>query len=187
MIIGSVQIQTNWSEHVLSSLEPNVTVSDLLHDLFVNEWSTEVNYEQYFNECAPSFCTYTKTNRINFSYTFTLFISLYGGLTILFRLISPWVIRILFNCCSRNTTSMCGTRSESKFSRAAGWEIFDLVVWRKRVYKASRRLKRLNLFKNADKRTEHDTNQQRINTRLYISLVLGRIRLLTTVSDSEQD
>lgn len=57
-----------------------------------------MNYSKYFNSCAPLSCSYTTTDLTNLSHAITLFISLYGGLIIILRLISPIVIRILLKC-----------------------------------------------------------------------------------------
>ena len=50
----------------------------------------------YFDQCAPSFCTYSTVDPINFSYAITLFIGLYGGLTAILRLIAPFLINTAF-------------------------------------------------------------------------------------------
>ncbi len=74
----------------------------------MDEWSTQMNYVKYFHQCAPSRCTYTTTDKINLSYAVTLFISLYGGLIIIFRLISSFLVNILFKCHLRNTNVNSG-------------------------------------------------------------------------------
>ena len=65
-----------------------------LDNLFVQEWSTEVNYSEYFSQCAPALCIYTKTDHNNLSYTITLLLSLYGGLTIILRILTPLLVKI---------------------------------------------------------------------------------------------
>lgn len=139
----------NWSEHVLLSQTPNVSVTDLLHDMFVVEWSTTIKYEQYFNECAPLYCTYTKTNQINPSFAFTLFISLYGGLIIVLRLAALSIVHAALECRSMNRINL----------RRFG-QVFRY----------------LNLFKEANKRTLNDFEQQRLFTRVYLVLFFGMIR-----------
>ncbi|CAF4048764.1 unnamed protein product [Adineta steineri] len=88
------QIQVNWTNSVLTSKQKNATVIDYLNDLFIEEWSIEMNYSKYFDECAVSYCTYTTTDRNDFTYAITLSISLYGGLIVIFRLIAPFLISI---------------------------------------------------------------------------------------------
>jgi len=85
-----------------------MSVNAYLLDLFMDDWSTQMNYLKYFHQCAPSRCTYTTTDKINLSYAITLFISLYGGLIIIFRLISSFLVNILFKCHLRNTNVNSG-------------------------------------------------------------------------------
>jgi hypothetical protein len=78
----------------LSSKQQNTTLYNYLLTLFIDEWSTEVNYSKYFDQCASLSCSYITTDQTNFSYAVTIFISLYGGLTIILRLISPFLVKI---------------------------------------------------------------------------------------------
>ncbi|CAF0940350.1 unnamed protein product [Adineta steineri] len=98
--------QTNFTcSNGLSTLNRrDISVEKLLSELFVEQWSTSINYSQYFAECAPTACTYTEINHINISYTITLLLGFYGGLTILLRLLVPLLINIFskLKSCSPN-------------------------------------------------------------------------------------
>jgi hypothetical protein len=98
----------NWSNYVLPLQEQNVSVNDHLLNLFIDEWSTQMSYSKYFDECRPSICTYTARDKINLSYTITLFISLYGGLTIILRLVASFLVNYLWKCHLRNTNVNSG-------------------------------------------------------------------------------
>ncbi|CAF0904771.1 unnamed protein product [Adineta steineri] len=91
-------------DSILVAPNQNKTVYDHLLTLFIDEWSININYSKYYDECAPTSCTYTIIDQINFSDAFTLLISIYGGLIILLRLITPFLVNMSmkFNCCSRN-------------------------------------------------------------------------------------
>ena len=121
--------------------------------MFVDDWIPTFNYSIYFQNCNPSICTYTITDQINYSYAITLFISLYGGLIMLLRLISPLIIKTI-----------------SKFSHRQTNRI-SLVSCK--MY-----LQRLNLFKKSDKRTDDDIKHQKIITRVYLILLLITITVL---------
>jgi hypothetical protein len=84
----------NLTNSVLPSRQQNLCVYDRLTNLFVDEWSTNISYSKYVAGCAVSFCTYTITDETNFSYTITLLISLYGGLTIVLRFIATFLVNI---------------------------------------------------------------------------------------------
>ncbi len=79
---------------VLPPRQRNLCLYDRLANLFIEEWSININYSTYFADCAPLFCTYTIEDPTNFSYTITLLISLYGGLTFIIRFISAFLVNI---------------------------------------------------------------------------------------------
>jgi len=92
----------NRSDSILSSNNQNVSVNDHLQDLFIDEWLLQMNYSKYFDQCAPSFCIYTTTDEHKLSYAITLFISLYGGLIIILRLITSFLVDISLKCHLKN-------------------------------------------------------------------------------------
>jgi hypothetical protein len=73
----------------------NATVQSLVDGLLVENWESSVVYEQYYSTCAPLSCSYTFDGKINLIYTITTIIGLYGGLTIVFKLISPVLMQIV--------------------------------------------------------------------------------------------
>jgi hypothetical protein len=92
------------------SKQQNVSLNDRLTNLLIEEWSIEIDYSKYFTACASTFCTYTKTDEANFSYTVSLLLSLYGGLVIMLRLIAISLVNISFKLKRRsiNTTFNTG-------------------------------------------------------------------------------
>ncbi|CAF1649187.1 unnamed protein product, partial [Adineta ricciae] len=136
----------------LTSQYENMSVADNLNRLFATNWSSNLNYSRYFHQCSPSMCTYTTTTRTVLSYAITLFISLYGGLIIILRLISSHIIDLFVTYANRaNNTG---------------------------EVKLIERIKRLNLFKKAAERTEEAIKRQRIITRFYLILLIGTICIL---------
>lgn len=91
-----VQIQLNLTDSVLSSNQQNIFVNDYFLDFFIKEWSTKIDYMKYFQKCAPSSCTYNVVEQTNVTYAITLFISLYGGLVIVLRLIARFLVNSWF-------------------------------------------------------------------------------------------
>jgi len=135
----------NRTDLVLSDTNEGRSINELVNDLFIHQWTTQINYSNYFSQCAPSYCTYVKTNQNNIYYTITLFISLYGGLMIILRLMTPVLMKILLTW-------------KQRFN-------FAFVEW----------IKKLNLFKLATERTENDKKQQRTITRVYLLLLSSKI------------
>ncbi|CAF4016489.1 unnamed protein product, partial [Adineta steineri] len=76
-----------------SQFSINTTIADLINDLFVEEWATNINYSSYYEQCSPLLCSYTYSKQINPLYTITLILGLQGGLTIVLKWICPKIVR----------------------------------------------------------------------------------------------
>ena len=68
---------------------PSATVQSLIDTLLVDRWETSVTYEQYYAACAPLACTYTLTTQLDVVYMLTTIIGVYGGLTVVLKLLTP--------------------------------------------------------------------------------------------------
>ncbi|CAF1305597.1 unnamed protein product [Adineta ricciae] len=77
-----------------SRFSQNTTVDELRQNLFIEEWSTAINYSSYYAQCSPSVCSYTSVAQFNILYTITLILGLQGGLTIVLKWICPKLVRI---------------------------------------------------------------------------------------------
>ena len=78
-----------------SRFAKNTTISDIVEEMFIESWFNNVSYENFFEECQPNSCSYTITERYNVIYVITTLLGLYGGITILLKLIVPRVARQL--------------------------------------------------------------------------------------------
>ncbi|CAF1201081.1 unnamed protein product [Adineta steineri] len=79
---------------------------------------------------------------------------LYGGLTIILRLIAPFLINIWLKC-------------QSKYRNV--FHAPSMI----HIRKLGQTMKRLNLFKEPDQRTENNIKRQKISTRVYLILLIG--------------
>ncbi|CAF1661282.1 unnamed protein product, partial [Adineta ricciae] len=152
--------QTNhlWNNKLPPTQRRNVSVKNLIESFFIENQSSEVNYKNYFDRCDPSFCTYTTTDQVNFSYIITLLISLYGGLTAILRLIAPFLVYLVLTIKGRSSKITMNHERWSIYIRQLG-------QW----------IKQLNLFKSASNRTRNDIKQQLITTRLFLILFINFI------------
>ena len=75
---------------------PNTTVEEMFTNGFVERWSFNVSYSKFFSECAPSYCTYTESQKKNTLQIIAILLGLYGGLTLILRLVVPNCVA-LFN------------------------------------------------------------------------------------------
>ncbi|CAF1033152.1 unnamed protein product [Adineta steineri] len=58
-------------------------------ELFIEDWRVYVSYENYFNSCQPSICSYTLWKRFNISNSFSILLTIYSGLCILLEIFIP--------------------------------------------------------------------------------------------------
>ena len=73
----------------------NSTIETLAYKLFVEEWYTNVSYASYFVSCAPESCTYTHMQTKSILYVVITLLSIYGGLSVLLRVILPLSVKYL--------------------------------------------------------------------------------------------
>ncbi|CAF1652155.1 unnamed protein product [Adineta ricciae] len=151
------QINVSWSDGLSPPLSNQIAVKDLLSELFVVNWSTTINYSQYFHSCAPKTCTYTITDHMNILYTGTLLLALYGGIAVLLRSITPYVV-LLWSKLKRRSTNL----NLSNFQRS------KCIIYN---------LRRLNLFKSINRRTPDDIKLQQAATWVYL-ILLARFRIV---------
>ncbi|CAF1065691.1 unnamed protein product [Adineta steineri] len=101
--INLIQTMTEYNENITpiplnianSRFLMNMTVMNLINDLFVEKWSSTLNYSSYFYKCSPMICSYTYIQQLNSFYTLTYFLGLYGGLTIVLKWISPKIVYLV--------------------------------------------------------------------------------------------
>ena len=73
----------------------NTTMATIINELFVEHWTTTINYSSYFEQCTPLLCSYTYIQQLNSLYTVTFLLGLEGGLTIVLEWICPKIVRIV--------------------------------------------------------------------------------------------
>lgn len=80
-------VVTPLNSSIPSQFSPNSSIGMLMDELFIEKWSNESSYDNYFSACAPSVCYYEYIRRNDILYVVTSLLSLYGGLTVSLRLI----------------------------------------------------------------------------------------------------
>ncbi|CAF1642375.1 unnamed protein product, partial [Adineta steineri] len=104
--INLIYNQLNYSNNIPSVAMPlstdksrfssNTPVIDLVNKVFIENWSTAINYSSYFDQCSSSSCSYTYIERVNLLYTVTLISGIYGGLSLILKWLCPMIIRLWF-------------------------------------------------------------------------------------------
>ena len=75
----------------------NSTIEELLNQLMVEEWNRSIIYENYYNDCQPSQCTYTHQTKNSVIYIVTTLVGLIGGLITVLKLIVPRLVMLVRN------------------------------------------------------------------------------------------
>ena len=73
----------------------NTTISELVQELFTEEWLRSINYSAYFDQCSPVWCSYTYIQQFNPLYTVTVLLGLFGGLNFILKWICPNIIYVI--------------------------------------------------------------------------------------------
>jgi hypothetical protein len=90
-----------------SQYQSDTPIGEIIENLLVETWNLSISYENYFSICAPQLCTYAIEEREDFLCFLTTLFSLFGGLTIVLRIISPYLsllISIRFHRQNQNRT-----------------------------------------------------------------------------------
>ncbi len=98
--IDTIKEFTNYSYSLQSLLlknESNInnTIGELVQNLFIDEWLTIKNYSSYYQQCLPSLCSYSYTQKFSIIYIISFILGLQGGLTIVLKWICPRVIQFV--------------------------------------------------------------------------------------------
>lgn len=109
-----IAMHYNWPSNsifpsILNSNELNQTSKDRdtfydhLQTLFVKNSSIHIDYSLYYAQCQPRSCTYSAQQKASFLYLFTLFLALYGGLSVPLQFLIPFIIAFLIQRLRRST------------------------------------------------------------------------------------
>ena len=75
---------------------PNETINSLFDQMMLASWNDTIDYDAYFKICAPKSCTYSVIENFVFVYVITMLISIFGGLNVTIRMLSPVVVQYRF-------------------------------------------------------------------------------------------
>ena len=79
----------------LSKFPTNSTIGSMFDkSLFVESWEKISSFEDYFAVCAPRSLTYSYQGRFRLASIFTVCVSAFGGLVIMWELITPAVVKL---------------------------------------------------------------------------------------------
>ena len=80
------------NQSLSTKFKTNSTVGEMINELMVEQWKSNITFIKYYDECEPSQCTYsTKTNN-DAIYIVTAVFGLLGGLVTILRIVVPRMI-----------------------------------------------------------------------------------------------
>ncbi|CAF0883894.1 unnamed protein product [Adineta steineri] len=86
---------------IVSRFKTNTLIQTIADELFIEEWKINSSYSLFYNQCAPTYCSY-KTRKDDFAiYIISKILGLYGGLTVSLRFIIPLITKVIFNIIKR--------------------------------------------------------------------------------------
>ncbi|UJR16806.1 hypothetical protein I4U23_003705 [Adineta vaga] len=169
-----LKIPSNSTPTALIELEyanENKTFEQLIKTSFVNRWSPSLNYSAYFTQCQPQICTYINVQHSSFLYILASLLALYGGLSVVLRLLVPHMINFI-NCCmkriSKHETADNDDNNNNKDISETTADISCSERFRTSIRSLWQLVVHLNLFNTLLRQQSSDIKQQRWMTRFYI-------------------
>lgn len=77
---------------VKSRFSLNSPMKELVFDMFMEDWSVNISYASYFDQCQPKSCSYVILEGPDFISVISIILGLYSGLRVILRLLSPLMI-----------------------------------------------------------------------------------------------
>jgi hypothetical protein len=79
----------------------NDTIETMAYQLFIESWTRNISYQNFFDACQPSYCIYSQRYRFNVLEVVTVLLSIYGGLSFGLRLFVPCFMRSIYQIRAR--------------------------------------------------------------------------------------
>ena len=84
----------------------NDTVQVLLDGMMIDEVITDIDVDSFFSQCNPSSCSYSYSQRLNFLYSVTIIIGVFGGLSTLLRVTAVLIAEIVLQKRNRHSLNI---------------------------------------------------------------------------------
>jgi len=169
-----------------SRFEPTTTIEQLINELFVEEVLNKTDYTSYYRACAPVYCSYTYSRRFDWIYVATILLALFGGLSTVLRLITPFAIKFILFLHRRRSLQVESQSNESKtcffILFISDYYLTVLAIpiaarVRNVLLKIKQYIIKLNLFDDYS-RDPLRIHRDRIATRLYVLFLTVTVSVL---------
>ncbi|CAF0881122.1 unnamed protein product [Didymodactylos carnosus] len=78
-----------------SQYQPTTTVQEIVNNLMIEQWNSNVSFESYYQQCQPNECRYTYTENLDYLYTITTIMGLIGGLSTVLTILIPNLVNLI--------------------------------------------------------------------------------------------
>ena len=94
-LYGSLIIPFNFTALNTNLSSANESIESIVNQLMVSRWIPDISFTSYYQACAPSACTFEYNGRNNLLLVITLVISVFGGLSLGFKLLIMLILRLI--------------------------------------------------------------------------------------------
>ncbi|CAF4267959.1 unnamed protein product [Rotaria sp. Silwood2] len=153
-LTGAVQTTSALNiSNSFSKFNPTTTIGILFDNLMIESWENSTDFATYFQKCAPKACSYSYVQRFFLIYMITTLASIFGGLNIALRIISPLFVKFILRLsCRRVRTLEADAEHGPKRNLQDHVSNFIKLIFDKVVT--------LNLFKTTFANVQHVSSQQ---------------------------
>lgn len=151
-------------------------LSTLMDSLMIDDWGRIIQYEKYYNQCRPKFCSYPVWTGRNAYFVFTKMIGSIGGLIVGLRIIVPIVVKQIRKWLKpKSIDQLNPTVRPSMKSR--------LTAKLKQLHS---HISELNIFTKELTIDVHRRHRGIVSTRLYLLLLILSVTILIISTSIER-
>jgi hypothetical protein len=83
---------------VPSRFNTSTLILTIVENCLIEGWSQQVSYSSFFDQCYPSYCTYSVNELPDIIYIVTTLIGVLSGLNVVLKLLIPLLVQALYWC-----------------------------------------------------------------------------------------
>ncbi|CAF0823363.1 unnamed protein product [Adineta steineri] len=152
----------------LKHFSSNSTVETLLNKLMIDKMIINTDFDLYYSQCNPPYCSYSYTRRFNIAFIITTIMGIFSGLSFGIRFLAPLIAKIILRRKNRIVPV------ENVVQIQVSWQHRFHII-RDRVRHIPQSIKEkavsLNLFESSKPRTPTNIYRERLLTRFFIVLI----------------
>ncbi|CAF1112041.1 unnamed protein product [Adineta steineri] len=149
-----------------SHYDVTTSVEDIIDNLMVEEWNNETSFQFYYKQCNPYLCSYSYDVKGDISYVIAVTFGLIGGLTTILKIIIPSIVLMIRRWRQKRRIGINQPIMNQDIQTTTTGQKLKISILT------------FNLFKNRNKRSEEQLQQQRFSTRLFFIITLITLIIL---------